>query len=322
MNVFLVNIKVNFERGLDMDTKLFIEKAEKARGSEYDYSKAEYTGSHSKIKIIHNKCGNSFMMLPNTFLRGASCPFCLKRRKRNSDDWIERAKEKNNTKYDYSLVEYKNMKTKVKIICPEHGVFEITPDAHLHGQGCPICGREKNRVERLKVFDKKIASEIHNGKYDYSLVEYGGVDYPVKIICPIHGVFEQTPYKHINCRQGCPRCRESHGEQEVEKVLAENNIDFVPQHHYDDLRGNSGQYLKFDFFIPKYNVEVEFQGEQHYVPYKRFGGEKKFKRLLDYDQKKRDYCTEHGITELEIKYDENIKERIECLLKSLKSCAE
>ena len=44
--------------------------------------------------------------------------------------------------YDYSLVRYVNNHTKVKIICPIHGVFEQTPDSHLQGAGCPRCGRE------------------------------------------------------------------------------------------------------------------------------------------------------------------------------------
>ena len=52
-------------------------------------------------------------------------------RKLTKEDFIERAKLFHNNKYDYSLVEYKNARTKIKIICPIHGIFEQTPDNHL-----------------------------------------------------------------------------------------------------------------------------------------------------------------------------------------------
>lgn len=50
--------------------------------------------------------------------------------------FINQSKEKHGCKYDYSLVEYKNNRTKVKIIS-KHGVFKQTPNSHLSGSGCP-----------------------------------------------------------------------------------------------------------------------------------------------------------------------------------------
>ena len=46
---------------------------------------------------------------------------------------------------------------------------------------------------------------IHNGKYDYSMVEYINTNTKVSIICSKHGVFKQTPKNHIN-NHGCPKC--------------------------------------------------------------------------------------------------------------------
>ena len=51
----------------------------------------------------------------------------------------------------------------------------------------------------------KKAKEIHSDKYDYSLVEYKKSNEKVKIICPIHGVFEQQPNAHLNYK-GCFKC--------------------------------------------------------------------------------------------------------------------
>ena len=65
------------------------------------------------------------------------------------NEYIRRAKEVHGSAYDYSVTEYQNMHTKVSILCPKHGVFQQFPQAHLRGQGCPICGREKQKQTML-----------------------------------------------------------------------------------------------------------------------------------------------------------------------------
>ncbi len=52
-------------------------------------------------------------------------------KKLTKNEFIERVEKKHNNKYDYSLVEYKNVRTPVKIICPVHGIYEQTPDVHF-----------------------------------------------------------------------------------------------------------------------------------------------------------------------------------------------
>jgi hypothetical protein len=72
----------------------------------------------------------------------------LKRKSKKSRDFINRSKEKHKEKYNYDLVLYENCRTKVKIICPIHGEFEQTPDAHLYsGRGCEKCAREARRKD-------------------------------------------------------------------------------------------------------------------------------------------------------------------------------
>ena len=65
--------------------------------------------------------------------------------------FIEKAKIVHGNKYDYSLIEYKNNYTKIKIICPIHGIFEQIPYAHTSNKsGCPKCGLEKSsKKQRL-----------------------------------------------------------------------------------------------------------------------------------------------------------------------------
>jgi len=115
-------------------------------------------------------------------------------------------KEVHKDKYNYSLVDYKSSHSNIKIICPEHGVFDKQPYSHLKGFGCKKCyveGLQSNTADFIKK-----SKLIHGEKYDYSLVNYKSSKEKVKIICKEHGVFEQIASSHLEgC--GCPKCADS-----------------------------------------------------------------------------------------------------------------
>lgn len=119
-------------------------------------------------------------------------------------DFVAKANDIYHGKYDYSLVEYKKSNVKVKIICPEHGVFEKTPNKHLAGQGCLFCGRNRTRLGRDTFIER--ARQVHGDKYDYTYVVYQRRDVPVEIVCPVHGSFMQTPHSHVVLGHDCPKC--------------------------------------------------------------------------------------------------------------------
>ena len=119
------------------------------------------------------------------------------------ENFIKKATERHNNKYDYSKVEYVNVTTKVCIICPKHGEFWITPQNHLKYKGCPKCSYEKMRKGKEQFIEE--ARKVHGNKYDYSKVEYVNSTTKVCIICPIHGEFWQKPYIHLN-GHNCPQC--------------------------------------------------------------------------------------------------------------------
>lgn len=114
-----------------------------------------------------------------------------------------------NNKYDYSLVEYINNKTKVKIICEEHGIFEKTPYNHLNrNQGCPKCGYNKLSLYKKSNADDfiKKSIKIHGEKYDYSNVIYIDAKTKVDILCKEHNnLFSMTPNNHLR-GQICSFC--------------------------------------------------------------------------------------------------------------------
>jgi len=125
------------------------------------------------------------------------------------EEFIEKARKVHGDKYDYSKVEYINSKTKVCIICPEHGEFWQCPYAHLRGNSCPECANVKRgdtfRFDEEKFIER--AKQVHGDKYDYSKVVYKNADTKVCVICPEHGEFWTRPVNHIyRQKQGCPKC--------------------------------------------------------------------------------------------------------------------
>ena len=194
-----------------MNTEEFIEKTKNIHGNKYDYSKVEYKRNDKKVCIICPKHGE-FWQTPKMHLRGQGCPKCYEERRGENrqyslEDFIAKAKSVHGDKYDYSKVDYIDSKTKVCIICKEHGEFWQSPAHHLHGQGCKLCnyyklskGQRKGKEDFIKD-----AIKIHGNKYDYSKVNYVNNKTKVCIICSEHGEFLQTPNSHLR-GAGCPKC--------------------------------------------------------------------------------------------------------------------
>lgn len=129
-------------------------------------------------------------------------------KKLTKEIFIERAELKHSKIYDYSLVNYINVDVKVKIICPVHNIFELTPYHHMKGVRCAKCvftATANGKKYTKKEFIQK-ANNLHESKYDYSLVEYKNNKDKVSIICPKHGLFKQSPDRHFNRKDGCPKC--------------------------------------------------------------------------------------------------------------------
>ena len=130
-----------------------------------------------------------------------------KNKRKKTEEFIQEAQTIHKKKYDYSKCIYINAHTKVCIICPIHGEFLQTPHSHLKGCGCIECGKIKAIQSRKSCTEEFIrkAKLIHGNKYDYSNTEYKGVFTKVKIICPDHGEFWQTPNIHLK-GSGCEKC--------------------------------------------------------------------------------------------------------------------
>jgi hypothetical protein len=193
-----------------LTTEQFIEKANKIHNHKYDYSLTKFINSKIKIRIICPIHGE-FEQLHNKHLSKKGCPKCgfisrCKLATSNTETFIKKAIGIF-PEYDYSKVKYKQNKIKVCIVCPIHGPFYVRPNQLLRLSGCSHCGREKaaKAISLSQEEFLKRATKKHHNRYDYSLVIYKNKNSKIKIICPLHNIFEQQAGNHLN-GEGCKKC--------------------------------------------------------------------------------------------------------------------
>jgi very-short-patch-repair endonuclease len=288
-------------------------------GDKFDYSLVEYKSQYEKVKIICPIHGE-FLQIPKSHMNGNGCKKCSddlnklkftgikKIHKLDLKSIINRLIEKYDYDYSECVLEGKFLKN---IICTEHGFFDKRLNNHLRqNQGCPKCFSNKSNI---KEFIEK-ASLIHFNKYDYSEAVYLNSKTKIEIKCTEHGVFKQTPIKHLS-GQGCTDCYSeisSKGEKYIREFLIENKVEFESQ------KIIPGTKLRFDFYILNKNIYIEYDGIQHFEPRIIFGGESEFLLQKKRDKIKNEYCLKNNIELIRISYKEfkNIKNILNFLLKN------
>jgi hypothetical protein len=211
--------------------------------------------------------------------------------------------------YDYSKSVYQGNKTPVVIICKTHGEFKQSPNNHIGSkQGCPSCYGNKKRDTESYI---KQAQAVHGTLYDYSKCVYVNASTKVSVGCYKHGYFEQHAGSHL-AGHGCPKCRSSFGEAKIRNLLKIWNIAFTEQKTFDGCRG-CRRVLPFDFYLPEYDILIEYDGEQHFKP--KFGNDN-FEKTKETDNIKTCFCADNKLYLIRIRYDDSkfettLKEGIE-----------
>ena len=293
----------------------FIEDMYRIYGKKLKFNFNEYTRKSGTVTAICPKHGE--IKHPAAYwLSGKGCEYC--NGKFFPKDFVKLAKKVHGDRYDYSKTEIpKSTQSKVTIICPEHGEFKQFVWLHLSGCKCPACAGFPNRLtkeERGELFIQK-AKERYGNKFDYSNVNYVNNDTTVEIYCNEHYVScMTTPDTHI--RGGsCPMCARSEGEALIYGFLSNHSIRFYTQYRFEhDNPMCKRAYLNADFYLPDYNLVIEFNGIQHYETTPFFNN----KEWTLEDQQIRDatlvdVLQRQGIRLLVIKYDDI--NRIQSILK-------
>lgn len=147
-------------------TSDFIKRSTINHGDKYDYSKVEYVDKHTRVEIVCQEHG-SFLQEAGEHMRGAGCPKCARDKcKITTDTFLSRVTEVHGDKYNYSLVNYVNVNTKVEIICQDHGSFFQDAREHYRGSGCPSCsvsGYDKNTPATLYILRSVCGSYFKAG---------------------------------------------------------------------------------------------------------------------------------------------------------------
>ena len=233
-----------------VNTADFIKRARKVHGNRYDYSKVLYVAAKSKVTIICPEHGE-FEQWPSNHYIGHGCHECGGNKPLILDRFIERANKIHKDRYDYSRVEFKNVESKIEIICSDHGPFHQRLFSHLKGFGCPHCGWAVTAKKLSHSHDRFLedARRAHGDRYDYSQVEYVNALSKVTIVCHDHGAFGQNPASHIR-DVGCPKC----GDESTAAKRTRTTEEFLQA--ANEAHGGRYDYSKVEYKSSHEKVEI------------------------------------------------------------------
>lgn len=158
----------------------------------------------------------------------------------------------------------------------------------------------------IKAIDK------HGLKFDYSLVKYKTLKYPVRIVCANHGIYRVSPRNHLLGKK-CPKCKESKGETAVRVALEKMDLVYEQEYKVHNF------HYRYDFALVEQKVLIEFHGAQHYEPVELFGGIEGYKATVTRDKAKVRIAKYHGWHLIAIHYSHLEKGTVEkTLRRSLK----
>ena len=283
--------------------------------------------SAKKVHVICDYCGTEYITSFSVYNDGIrkngknACSHCAAIKAKSLDIEkrkiynYERVQEvcKNNGYELLSTIDDCNLvSNQIQYKCPLHGTQTVLLDSLIHGHLCYDCGREATTIAVKKSIAEVVETvESKNNNKLINPSEYKDMcTANLKIECGSCGkVFLQSlsNYKK-NLTGKCPDCNEnSYGEYLIALCLDKYSIAYNRQFKFSDCKDK--RKLPFDFYLPDYNLVVEFDGKYHYEP---ISGEESFKKMLLHDAMKNWYCKWNNIKLLRIPYWE--RDNIEQIL--------
>lgn len=276
-----------------------------------------------------NQCGKTWETSVQTLLSGHGCDHC------NRVDGSHKRKSKNKTLTQEEFVDkllkcndylepydkYINRRTKIGFKCKTcNKIVYMTPNEAFQNHGCSECGikrRAKNRIKDTFEFYKQVLDANPN---NLCLDYYTGMRNKIKTQCGICGHIRYTYPASLLKGIVCNKCGKPSGERKIEEYLKLNNIVYEDQKTFDGLVGLGGGLLLYDFYLPKFNLLIEYQGEFHDGSIRdSYQTPEKKQQQFEHDRRKKQYAAEHNIELLEIWYQdfENTEKILEEKLKNI-----
>ena len=224
----------------------------------------EYCKNDKKIEMIHNVCGHKYYVNPSSFLGGTRCPICYGTYKKTTDMFKNEVFDLVSGEYSV-LGEYFDSKIKIQMVHNICGhVYKIKPSLFLFGNRCPKCS---NKIKKTTEEFKDEVSILTNDEYSV-LGNYVNSKTKIKIhhyICD--SSWDIVPNAFLNGNR-CPKCStRSNGEHRIIEWLEDQNINYNREKTFKGcINPDTGKHLRYDFYIPKSNILIEFDGIQHFEP--------------------------------------------------------
>ena len=175
-------------------------------GTEYVFLDP-YINKRTKIRVKHIKCGNTYAVTPNNFLRGHCCPYCYGNLKKTTAQFEKEIYDLVGNEYTL-LDTYVNNKTKIQVKHNKCGhTYKVTPNAFTNGSRCPYCRAKANGEAK-----RKTNTEFQQEVFDLVGNEYIFLDTYVNNMTKIRvkhtkcgKIYEVTPANFLS-GHGCPYC--------------------------------------------------------------------------------------------------------------------
>ena len=264
-----------------------------------------YQNAHQKLKYKCNQCGQEYETTWNNFTKVKSlCKTCYnpssERQKMSLHELKKKLKDMDIELYTDEFTYKNRLETKLPVKCQRCGKLQYRTFAILYKNKRCIC----QDCEETNLYTLQEANKIIFDKWGIRLIEYNGHKKYCKYICKCGHKNTINYYTLYTYGPWCPYCMKtrSKGEEYVKKVLLENNIEFEYEKTFEDLI-YIGK-LKIDFYLAKYNIAIEIDGEQHRKPV-YFGNENNLDTIIMRDQIKDNYCFKNNIRMIRIPYDSN-----------------
>lgn len=285
-----------------IDKENFISKVTNIYGDRYDLSNVNYI-SPDKYIVVYDKLKNKYKKvkaLSIMYNRSENNPNPKEYKKYTLEIVKDMSNAVHEKYYNYDKFIFKTLSSVSIITCPLHGDFETSMENHIFKKyGCRKCGYARNGISQSKGKENFIKDSIrvHGDLYTYDKVIYVSNKVPLIVTCKLHGDFPVRPDNHTKENgTGCPMCKQSKGEKKIYDLLVKLGINFIQEYKIPNFN------FRYDFYLPDYNILIEYDGALHFKAVEHFGGEAHLNLTKYRDLMKNRLAKKYGYRLIRLKY--------------------
>lgn len=262
----------------------------KKRFPDNQFEIIQFSGAFKPIKYKCLKCGKIYekTRANHLYQNKSLCQHCYSSKNSLIRNWVFNFFKDNK---QFSLLSWSNNTSDLLTIkCNKCNQIFLKQPSNIYKKNidtiCPLCG--KNGAPIIQQMYQKMM--IENGFIDYKILDYKTITKSVKLRHQCGYVFSQKGINFLKSK-GCPKCfkTKSKGEIIIQQWLQAHQINYIYQYYIKELNNCS-----YDFYLPDYQILIEYQGQQHYFPINYFGGQQKFNEQLIRDKAKVDYANKNN----------------------------